>query len=148
MIVRALAVLAALLCLASVASAVPTQNQMERQLRCVTCGTTLDVSNAPSAQQMKDRIAREIAAGRTEQEILDGFVRDYGRTVLASPPKSGRDLWLAWALPLGVPLLVLATLPFVVRRWRKGSQEPKDADVLSEDDRERVDRAIDEFGDG
>ncbi len=146
--VRALAVLAALLCLGTVATAAPTQNQMERQLRCVTCGTTLDVSNAPSAQQMKERIAREIAAGRSEQQILDGFVRDYGRTVLASPPKSGRDLWLAWALPLGIPLIILATLPFVVRRWRRDSRTRDGAGALSAEDQERVDRALDDYGDG
>ena len=127
----------------------PSETAIAKQLRCVTCGTTLDVSNAPSSVQMKARIAREIAAGMSEQQIIDGFVRDYGRTVLSSPPKSGMDLWLAWALPLGLPILMLFILPLVVRSWRRtrGAHDTE-APPLDAADDALVDRELEALGDG
>lgn len=125
MIRRMLAVAAILLGLViSPAVAAPSATEIAKQLRCVTCGTTLDVSSAPSAVQMKERIAREVAAGMSEQAIIDGFVRDYGRAVLSNPPKSGIDLWLAWVIPLGLPILALFILPFIVRGWRRARTKP------------------------
>jgi cytochrome c-type biogenesis protein CcmH len=124
----------------------PSQNAIEKQLRCVTCGTSLDVSDAPSAVEMKERIAREIGAGRTEDQILDGFVRDYGRTVLSSPPKSGMDLWLAWALPIGIPLIGLLLLPLIIRGWRRSRSTPADdGPVLDPSDDALVRRELEAF---
>lgn len=126
----------------------PSETAIAKQLRCVTCGTSLDVSNAPSAVQMKARIAREIAAGMSEKQIIDGFVRDYGRTVLSSPPKSGIDLWLAWALPLGLPILMLFILPFVVRSWRRTRGTPdSEPPPLDAADDALVDRELEALGD-
>lgn len=133
---------------ASTALAAPSETSIAKQLRCVTCGTTLDVSNAPSALQMKARIAREIAAGKTEKQIIDGFVRDYGRTVLSNPPKSGMDLWLAWALPIGLPILMLFILPFIVRGWRRARGAPDTAQSpLDAADDALVDRELEALGD-
>lgn len=148
--VRLLAVLAVIVALAAapVLLGAPTANTIEKQLRCVTCGTTLDVSNAPSAIQMKDRIAREIAAGMSEDAIIAGFVRDYGRTVLSNPPKSGLDLWLAWALPIGLPVLALFILPFVIRGWRMRTRAPAVVDALDDETRALVERELREHGDG
>jgi cytochrome c-type biogenesis protein CcmH len=135
--------------LVSPALAAPSETAIAKQLRCVTCGTTLDVSNAPSSLQMKARIAREIAAGKTEQQIIDGFVRDYGRTILSNPPKSGMDLWLAWVLPLGLPILMLFILPFIVRGWRRSRAAHDGVPApLDEADDALVDRELEALGDG
>ncbi len=133
----------------AVAAVSPTS--VAEKLRCVTCGTSLDVSDAPSAQQMKDRIAREIAQGKTEKQIIDGFVRDYGRQVLATPPKSGFDLWVGWAIPIGVPLVALLILPLLVRsliRRRRAEAGGAPPDELDDEDRALVDRALRESADG
>jgi cytochrome c-type biogenesis protein CcmH len=98
---------------------------------------------------MKARIAREIAAGKTEQQIIDGFVRDYGRTILSNPPKSGMDLWLAWVLPLGLPILMLFILPFIVRGWRRSRAAHDGVPApLDEADDALVDRELEALGDG
>lgn len=144
-----LALLAALLLalVAPTAVGAPSQTDIEKQLRCVTCGTTLDVSSAPSAVKMKERIAREIAAGLTEDQILDGFVRDYGRTVLASPPKSGMDLWLAWVIPIGAVLLALFILPFIVRGWRRSRSVPAAPVAVDPEADALVERELEGLGD-
>lgn len=135
----------------AVALGAASPTRIAEKLRCVTCGTSLDVSDAPSARQMKDRIAREVAAGKSEQEIIDGFVRDFGRQVLATPPKSGFDLWVGWAIPIGVPLLALLILPLIVRsliRRRRADTAGGAAEDLDDEDRALVDRALRESGDG
>lgn len=93
----------------------PRAADLEAELVCPVCETTLDQSNAPVAERMKLFIREQIAAGDTEQEIKDALVAEFGRGVLANPPKSGFGL-LAWLLPLGalaggavvVGLLILA----------------------------------------
>ena len=75
-----------------------TVNDVAREVRCPTCNTPLDVSSAPVAQDMKAYIARRIEAGWTKQQIIDGLVDEFGKNVLATPPKEGFDL-IAWVVP-------------------------------------------------
>ena len=102
MIPRALtAVVAVALALSAAAVAAPSPADLEAELVCPTCDTTLDQSNAPVAQRMKQIIRQHIAAGWTEDQIKADLVDQFGPGVLAEPPKSGFDL-LAWLLPLGL----------------------------------------------
>jgi cytochrome c-type biogenesis protein CcmH len=50
---------------------------------------------------MKQIIRTRLAEGKTEQQIKDELVAQFGAGVLAEPPKSGLDL-LAWLVPLTV----------------------------------------------
>src|SRR4029453_4046102 len=77
----------------------PTLRELEGDLMCPTCGTTLELSRAPAANQIRRFVRARIAAGDTKSEIEDKLVAEFGRGVLASPPKEGFDL-LAWVLPL------------------------------------------------
>ena len=83
--------------LAASASAVepPNAADLEAELVCPVCETTLDQSNAPVAQRMKLFIRERIAAGDSEQEIKDALVAEFGPGVLATPRKSGFGL-IAW----------------------------------------------------
>ena len=92
----------------------PSPADLEAELVCPTCDTTLDQSNAPVAQRMKQLIRQHIAAGWTEDQIKADLVDQFGPGVLAEPPKSGFDL-LAWLLPLG--LLVAGALGVGVVAW-------------------------------
>ena len=96
------------------AAAAPNPADLEAELVCPTCDTTLDQSNAPVAQRMKQIIRLHIAAGWTEAEIKADLVDQFGPGVLAEPPKSGFDL-LAWLLPLG--LLVAGALGVGIVAW-------------------------------
>ena len=109
-----LVAVAAALALAATAAAAPNPADLEAELVCPTCDTTLDQSNAPVAQRMKQIIRQRIAAGWTEKEIKADLVDQFGPGVLAEPPKSGFDL-LAWLLPLG--LLVAGALGVGIVAW-------------------------------
>jgi cytochrome c-type biogenesis protein CcmH len=95
------AVVAVVLALCATAAAAPSPADLEAELVCPTCDTTLDQSNAPVAVRMKQIIRQHIAAGWSEAEIKADLVDQFGPGVLAEPPKSGFDL-LAWLLPLGL----------------------------------------------
>jgi cytochrome c-type biogenesis protein CcmH len=110
---------------ASASAACPELRSLEGELMCPTCGTTLELSNAPAANQIRRYVCERAAAGDSNGEIRDQLVADFGPGVLASPPKKGFDL-LAWVLPLlalGAGAAVLAGL--VVRWSRRREPEPK-----------------------
>jgi cytochrome c-type biogenesis protein CcmH len=100
----------------------PTQAELEGELVCPTCETTLDQSNAPVAQRMKAFIARRIAAGDTKSEIKDKLVAQFGKGVLAAPEREGFDL-LAWVLPIAALAAGAVGLSFLLWRWTRRPEE-------------------------
>lgn len=134
---RAVALLLALFALAAVAApALGAVNvrALEKELRCPTCNTPLDVSNAPAAQQIKAFIRRRAAQGQSESQIKDALVAEFGREVLATPPKEGFDL-IAWVVPGLAVALGLLAIPVITRSWaRRGRHEaPAGADASPEE---------------
>ena len=72
------------------------------RLKCPICaGESIAGSQTDLAQDLRARIADEIAAGSTDDEIIAMFVASYGEQVLLDPPSTGWGVAL-WALPLGV----------------------------------------------
>jgi cytochrome c-type biogenesis protein CcmH len=96
----------------------PTLAELERELICPTCQTTLELSNAPIAERMRAFIRARIAAGDTKSEIKAALVEQFGERVLAAPPKKGFNL-LAWVLPLAGAALALGLLAFALVRWSR-----------------------------
>ena len=107
----------------------PNPADLEAELVCPTCKTTLDQSDAPVARRMKEIIRERIAAGASGSEIKAELVAQFGPGVLAEPPKEGFDL-LAWVLPLA--LLGGGALAVGVLAWRwsrrRGEEGPAPAD--------------------
>ena len=106
----------------------PTLAEIESEVVCPTCHTTLDQSSSAVADRMRTFILGRIAAGDTKSEIKRKLVEDFGEQVLASPPKRGFNL-LAWVLP---PVLVVAAgaiLAVLAVRWsrRRDATAPDDA---------------------
>jgi cytochrome c-type biogenesis protein CcmH len=96
----------------------PNAADLEAELVCPVCETTLDQSNAPVAERMKLFIRERIAAGDSEQEIKDALVREFGPGVLATPEKSGFGL-LAWLLPLALLGVGAVVVGLLVRTWSR-----------------------------
>jgi cytochrome c-type biogenesis protein CcmH len=124
--VRALAVVA-LLALALAPGALaseqqPSQAELEGELICPTCHTTLDQSSAPVALRMKEYIRERIAAGDTKSEIKGQLVAQFGKGVLAAPEKQGFDL-LAWVLPVAGLLAGAAVLTLLLWRWTRRPED-------------------------
>ena len=112
------ATLVALAAPGAVAAAPPNAADLEAEIVCPVCETTLDQSNAPIALRMKDVIRERIAAGESEQEIKDALVAEFGEEVLAEPPEGGFGL-LAWLLPLGALVGGAIAVALLVRRWSR-----------------------------
>lgn len=143
---RALVVLLAALVVAAPAPASerhPTQHELESELICPTCHTTLDQSNAPVAQQMKTLIAQRIAAGDTKSEIERLLIAEYGRGVLAKPDTRGLDL-LAWALPIVGLLGGAVVIGVATWRWsrRRGVPDRAVAEPLGPELEHLVDEEL------
>jgi cytochrome c-type biogenesis protein CcmH len=120
---RLTAVLAALALLAmpSLALAAAPRTSLpdiEDEVMCVECGTPLEVSQSPVANQERALIRREIAQGRTKQQIKDSLVAEYGPAVLADPAGGGVNT-AVWLVPaILVPLAGLGAV-LAARRWRR-----------------------------
>jgi cytochrome c-type biogenesis protein CcmH len=126
-VIRAAALLAMLtLAVAAPAAASeqhPSLAELEGEVMCPTCHTTLDESNSAIAQQIKAFIRVRIAQGKTKSQIESELVDNFGPSILAAPPKRGWDL-LAWALPLGGLGLGAIVLGILAWRWTRDRDRP------------------------
>jgi cytochrome c-type biogenesis protein CcmH len=78
---------------------------LQRQLRCMVCqGQSIDESNAELAQDLRRLVREQIAAGKSDSQILDYLHARYGDFILMQPPVENATLllWLAPLLALGV----------------------------------------------
>jgi cytochrome c-type biogenesis protein CcmH/NrfF len=115
-----LASLALLLLPAGALAATPrtTLPAVEHEVMCVECGTALDVSQSPVANQERAMIRRLIDQGRTKAQIKAALVDAYGRNVLGEPSDSGIGL-AAWWIPVILVPLGLLVAALAARRWRR-----------------------------
>lgn len=125
--------------------------QLEGEVMCPTCGTLLELSHAPAAERERAFIRRLINQGKTEDEIKDALVAEYGPQALALPDEEGINFW-AYVLPLIVFAVALAGLIFGVASWRRnragsGGTGPGAGDPTGPEgeDAERLDRDMARF---
>jgi cytochrome c-type biogenesis protein CcmH len=122
----------------------PTQNELEGEIMCPVCGTTLDQSDAAVARQMKMFIRSRIAAGESKSQIEDRLVAKFGEQVLAAPPKKGFNL-LAWLLPLVGLAIAVPTLGYAAWRWSQGRERVEEPPALDPELERRLDRELGRF---
>jgi cytochrome c-type biogenesis protein CcmH len=103
----------------------PTLPELEGEVMCLVCATTLDQSHSAFAERERALIRRLIAAGLTKSQIKDRLVAEYGEQVLAEPPKHGFNL-LAWVLPIAGVILAAVVLGWLAWRWSRGRRGPPD----------------------
>ena len=144
-IAAACTVLALALAGTAVAGGAPTQADLEAEIVCPTCKTTLDQSSSPIAIRMKAYIRARIAAGDSAAEIKSQLVDQFGPAVLAEPPKHGFDL-LAWLLPLGALAIGAVVVGALAWSWsRRRDAEADDEAALDPDLERRVDEELARF---
>ena len=130
----------------------PSQSELEAELVCPTCHTTLDESDSPVALQMKAYIRTRIAAGATKSQIIDELVgppNNMGVSVLGVPRKHGFDL-LAWVLPfvgvaLGAVILAAAAWYWSRNRAADGTAPATTGPPLAPELERRVDEELARF---
>jgi cytochrome c-type biogenesis protein CcmH len=147
--VAARVVLVATVVLASFAATVsavaaPSPSDLEAEFVCPTCKTTLDQSDSPIARRMKQVIRSSLAEGKTEAQIRDQLVAQFGPAVVAEPPKKGFDL-LAWLVPLGILAAGAVGVGAIAWGWRRRrADEPPPAPLDPALER-RVDAELERF---
>jgi cytochrome c-type biogenesis protein CcmH len=89
------------------------------QLQCPVCeGETVADSPSGLAGDMRSVIRTRLAAGESDQQILDEFVASYGDSILTEPPKRGISLgvWVGPVIGVVFGVLILGVL---LSNWRR-----------------------------
>ena len=101
--------------------------ELSAQLRCPVCqGESIKDSPAPLAQEMRQVVREQLAAGKSPDEVKRYFVAKYGEWILLRPAASGFNL-LVYALPFGALLAGALVVTLAVRRWTRGAGREGDA---------------------
>ena len=147
-LLSALIALATALPLASTAAdAVPTAQdpvaaahavKLSEKLRCLVCqNQSIAESNAELAVDLRRQIHEQIAAGKSDEEIVDYMVARYGDFVLYQPPVKATTA-LLWGGPALLVLLGFFILVRMLRARRRLAPEPP----LSAAEHERAARLL------
>lgn len=89
---------------------------LEKELRCLVCqNQTLAESHAPLAMDLRNQIREQLAAGKSEREVVDYLVARYGDFVRYRPPLKASTV-LLWAGPF---LFVVVGFYLLIRFLRR-----------------------------
>ena len=117
-------------------------NDLSHRMMC-SCGCNQLVGECnhvgcPASPGMLKELRTGIEAGKTDQEILNSIVAEYGAVVLAAPTTHGFDL-VAWIAPFAVFGAALLGTVLLVRRWSVGrTQFATGVDAADMDPAERA----------
>ena len=112
--------------------------QLEEKLRCLVCqNQSLADSNAELAGDLRREVRDQVAAGRSDDEIVSYLVQRYGDFVLYEPPFKATTA-LLWVGPFLLFAAAVGFLLFAVRRRRNAPQEP----ALVPDEKRLVERVL------
>ena len=81
-----------------------------QRIKCPVCqGEPIADSPAETSTAMMDIVAERVAAGETDDQIIDYFVSRYGPGILLDPPFRGRTLavWLLPVVALGAGIVMI-----------------------------------------
>ncbi|HEX8068022.1 MAG TPA: cytochrome c-type biogenesis protein CcmH [Thermoleophilaceae bacterium] len=123
----AAAIALASLVLAAPAVACPrtTVADVEDEVMCPVCGTSLATSgDAPLAVQERRLVSQLVARCRTKSQIKDALAAEYGDAVLAVPKQEGFGL-TTYLVPALALLLAAAAVVGTALRWRR--RRPQEA---------------------
>jgi cytochrome c-type biogenesis protein CcmH len=96
------------------------------------CGQILLECNhvgCKSSDKMRDQLLASIDKGNNDDLVLQGFVQEYGPTVIAAPTATGFNR-IAWVMPFVVLAIGIAFAVHIVRSW-KNRPEPALADGIA-----------------
>jgi len=109
-------------------------NSIGHRMMCTCgCGQVLLECNhvgCQSSDKMRNQLLAALEKGGDSDDlILQGFVQEYGPTVIAAPTTTGFNR-VAWIMPFAVLALGITFVVFVVRAW-KNRPAPALADGIS-----------------
>lgn len=102
--------------------------ELSAQLRCMVCqNQSIDDSDAPLAKDLRVLVRERLAAGDSNEAVIDYLVSRYGEFVLLKP-RVGWNTIILWA---GAPLALLAGGAAVLMAARRQRQRASVAEALS-----------------
>jgi cytochrome c-type biogenesis protein CcmH len=108
--------------------------ELSRDLRCLVCaGQTVDESSAPVAKALRKMVRDRIAAGDSDEQVLEAVAKRYGEYALLKPRFDLKNFAL-WA----GPFLVLALGAFGAIAFIRRAPASVDAAPLSDAEREAL----------
>jgi cytochrome c-type biogenesis protein CcmH len=129
------------------ADAVPTEKdavsasravRLSEKLRCLVCqNQSIADSSADLAQDLRRQIREQVAAGKSDDEIVAYMVARYGDFVLYEPPVKATTA-LLWAGPALLVVAGFAGLAYLLRARRAEPPSPS----LSTEEREHAARLL------
>jgi cytochrome c-type biogenesis protein CcmH len=116
---------------------------LSRELRCMVCqNQSIDDSEAPLARDLRLLVRERIAAGDSDNQVIDFLVARYGEFVLLKPRFNPHTL-LLWLLP---PLALAgggaALWAYARRRQNSAEQAKNPALRLTAEEEARLERLL------
>jgi cytochrome c-type biogenesis protein CcmH len=112
--------------------------KLSEKLRCLVCqNQTIADSNAELAQDLRRQVHEQIAAGKSDDEIVEYMVARYGDFVLYQPPVKATTA-LLWA----GPALLLLLGAFGLARMLRARRDQGEAPPLTAEEHERAARLL------
>ena len=115
-----------IVCLAVIASIAQTVSEkpsadvrrvgqrMQCQCGCKDSVSTCNMLECSFSKPAKERIARLQAAGYSDGQIVDSFIRDYGQKIYLAPPSA-----FGWIVPYVLLAFGLAVIWAFLKKYRK-----------------------------
>ena len=112
--------------------------KLSETLRCLVCqNQTIADSNAELAVDLRRQVREQIAAGKSDDEIITYMTDRYGDFVLYRPPVRATTV-LLW----GGPALLLAIGAFVLMQIMRERRAAPEAPPLTAEERARADALL------
>ncbi len=114
--------------------------EISKGLRCVVCqNQSIDESDATLARDLRLLVRARLAAGDSDEKVVDYVVSRYGDFVLLRPPFKASTLVL-W---LGPVLILLLGLIAVIRHFRNAAPQSANQTDLSEEEKSCLHELLD-----
>ena len=116
---------------------------LEKTIRCPLChGQSVFESDAPVSKSLREFVATEVSAGRTDDQIRAEIESKFSGTSML-PPSSGLGA-LVWIVPVVATIVAAGALALAFQRW---SRQAAVAGGPTDDDRALVAAALEHFDD-
>ena len=87
------------------------------QLQCPVCnGESVADASSEVALELRSVVRQKLAAGESDQQVLDYFRHNYTDAILETPPKQGFT-WLIWIAPWAMFAAAILLFYSVGREW-------------------------------
>ncbi len=130
----------------SVANLTPDVKRVGMRLACLCGGCKNSVGDCAMlhchyAGPARERIAKMLAEGMSDDQIVDVFVKEQGIRALVVPPAEGFNL-LAWVMPFVAITFGLGVIWMFIRRFRRPAAAPVPEPELLDRYRERIEKDL------